>query len=118
MLAGAILVMRKKIGNGHDGKSLWQLKIIWTICIFDFILIPINFIIGSWRGYEFFYLARIVMWGECLYQIGRMVKQRYRPMYSSILAILFISWMVFRINSTWQDSSLSPYIFQFLLDFG
>lgn len=114
-LAVMMLLMRKRIGNNHEIQNVLRLKAIWTICIFDFICIPMNFIMGSWRGYEYFYLARVVMWGECLYQLTNSMSLSTRKICNVILLIVFVSWMVFRINATWEDSRLLPYIFEPIL---
>lgn len=111
-LALMMLLTHKKIGKDHSEQEQLRLKIIWMLCIFDFMIIPINFIIGSWRGYEYFYLARIVMWGECFYQTTKRMSIHTKQIYSFILIAIFIAWMAFRINATWLDTCLSPYIFE------
>lgn len=111
-LGVAMLVMRNKIGCGHSEFDKHRLKIIWMLCIYDLMTIPINYIIGSWRGYEFFYLARIVMWGEIIYQFVKPLNKKSRWLISSFALILFVAWMVFRISATWSDSRLMPYIFE------
>lgn len=118
LLAVVMLVMHKRIGLGHSEQERSKFDIVWNLCIYDFMLIPINFIIGSWRGYEFFYLARIIMWGECLYQVLHFVKRDYRLIISASFFIVFVAWMLFRISATWADSRLLPYVFEpFLLLF-
>ena len=117
VLALTMLLMRKKIGRDHDAKDLTRLNVVWMLCIFDFILIPINFIIGSWRGYEFFYLARLVMWGACCYQLLQHKTLRTRLFLQIMLLCCFVSWMAFRIYSTWEDSHLLPYVFEPFLQF-
>lgn len=115
-LATMMLVQRKKIGRGHNELDSYKLKIVWILCCFDFMLIPLNYILGIWRGYEFFYLARIVMWGECAYQFGKKMESRSRSALFCVLMIVFVAWMVFRIKAIWLDAKISPYVFEpFLL---
>lgn len=112
ILAAVMLLTYKKIGKGLEGRLLGRFKIIWMLCMFDFMLIPVNFIISSWRGYEFFYLARIVMWGECLYQLTRNMSLRTKNIFNFVAIFAFVAWMVFRINAMWHDTCLLPYVFE------
>jgi hypothetical protein len=117
LLAVLMLVLNKRIGRFHSEIDENRLKIIWLLCIYDFMMIPVNFVMGSWRGYEFFYLARLVMWGECLYQIFRTMSQRTRDLCKIIAFVCFVMWMWFRIDAVWFRAQLSPYIFEPLLYF-
>lgn len=111
LLAGVMFFTSRRIGKNHSEEDEKKIKLIWLLCIFDIILIPVNFTIGSWRGYEFFYLARIVMWGECLYQIFRNTSRDLRFVCQMFLLVCFASWMVFRVYATYMTSNLSPYVF-------
>jgi len=115
VLGFTMLVVKKKIGEGHSEFDKNRLRIIWMLCVYDLMMIPINFIVGSWRGYEFFYLARIVMWGECIYQALKGLNSRGRKLCSFLIFIAFIAWMLFRIYAVYSDSRLMPYIFEPLL---
>lgn len=117
LLAVLMLVLNKRIGRFHSEIDENRLKIIWLLCIYDFMMIPVNFVMGSWRGYEFFYLARLVMWGECLYQIFRTMSPRTRDLCKIIAFVCFVMWMWFRIDAVWFRAQLSPYIFEPLLYF-
>ena len=85
-----------------------RIGIIYLICIFDFMLIPVNSIMGIWRGYEFFYAPRLVMWGEVLASSNCM-----RLRISQVLFfVIFVAWMIFRVSRTYEDSALMPYFFE------
>ena len=114
-LAVTIFILRNRIRehiNSIAESESAKLNIIYWMCIYDFMMIPVCFLMGVWRGYEFFYLPRIVMWCECLY-VAIYNKQKYiRGIYNMFFLILFISWMVFRFYAMWKDSFLMPYIFE------
>ena len=71
MLLGIFMwINYQKIQNqikNLDKQEADRLRMVWILCVFDIVTIPVNFILGSWRGYEFLYMARIVMWCEILY---------------------------------------------------
>ena len=112
MALGAMLLvnikkMRKRWAT-FDETDKKKIEIIFLICVFDFMLIPVNYIMGIWRGYEFFYAPRLVMWGEII-----AVSSMKKPFVSKILYLsIFIAWMVFRVEHTYEDSCLMPYIFE------
>lgn len=85
-----------------------RIEIIYLICVFDFMLIPVNYIMSIWRGYEFFYAARLVMWGEV---IASSPIAKFRIVKLLILAA-FVAWMIFRVERTYEDSALMPYFFE------
>lgn len=115
VLGMVMFAMKQRIGNCHGEFDKQRLKIVWMLCVYDLMMVPINFIMGSWRGYEFFYLARIIMWGECIHQLTKDMNSKSRWLISFFLLILFIVWMIFRVYATWSDSRLMPYIFEPLL---
>lgn len=85
---------------------------IYLMCIYDFLMIPVNHILGIWRGYEYFYLPRMILWGIVLRTIFYHFKPGSRGTLRIISLILFISWMIFRVYSTYEDSLLMPYVFE------
>lgn len=116
MLLGLfMLVNHKKLKQyisvlSETGKR--KVNIIYMLCIFDLLLIPVNFTLNIWRGYEYFYLARIVMWGILLYIHTMKFSPKLQRGFSFIFLLCFISWMIFRVWSTWETSGLMPYIFE------
>ncbi len=97
----------KKRWRGFDAEDQKRIQILYLICIFDFMLIPVNYIMGIWRGYEMLYAARLVMWGEVI-AVSFKTRQYLRIIYLLVL----IYWMVFRVERTYEDSCLMPYIFE------
>lgn len=98
-------------GKKDDRKKILLLR---TICMYDFVLIPITFILNIWRGYEYFYIPRLAMWGIVMrIELQKLPTGFYRKIYKVIIYIAIISWFVFRLYNTWEDSSLLPYIINF-----
>lgn len=116
MLLGAFMLFSyrkmQRATETNDDFDNSRMKIIWNICVFDMLLIPINFGLHIWRGYEYFYVARLVMWGYLIYLWVSTCHRQIRPLINFMLVIAFISWMIFRVYSTWEDSGLMPYIFE------
>ena len=109
-----VLIYHKKlISYVNSQDCIWQrrINIIYLICIFDLLLIPVNYTLSIWRGYEYFYLPRLVMWGILLYLITKNYSVKYRPLLSFTILSCFVAWMVFRVWSTWESSGLMPYVF-------
>lgn len=88
-----------------------QLKMLRNICYFDFFAVPVIMILGIYRGYEFFYLPRLVMWGELLTIIKKKFTKDSRVFVMVFAMFIFILWMYGRIEATWESSHLMPYIF-------
>lgn len=91
------------------------LNVLWHLCIFDMITIPVTFYLNIWRGYEYLYIPRIVMWGLILYLYTYKRPKYVRIIYTGLYIILFTAWMSFRIERTYEDSALMPYIFDYSL---
>ena len=95
--------------NKHDAR---RLQLVWMMCLFDMMTIPINYTMGVWRGYEFFYLPRIIMWCEILYLFNFSRNKKERYLLNVLFLCAFIAWMVFRFYNMWAQSCLMPYIFE------
>lgn len=115
MLFVVMILYEKRFNKGMLRKMAREqtgLRLLLMICFFDFLTIPINFVLGTWRGYEFFYVPRLVMWGEV---IG-IAKSRFvygsRWVLSVIMLAVFGGWLVFRFYNMWEDSCLMPYVFE------
>lgn len=111
VLSSAKIERLKMVSSPLDSD---RINIIKLICIFDLILIPINYLLNIWRGYEFFYLPRIVMWGIILYIILYQYKMQkeFAKIFSMVLFLIFLLWYIFRINRMFEPSGLMPYIFE------
>ena len=97
----------RKRWQGYDAVDRKRVQILYLICIFDFMLIPVSYIMGIWRGYEMLYAPRLVMWGEVI-AVSFKSRQSLRLVY----LVAFIWWMIFRVSKTYEDSCLMPYIFE------
>lgn len=116
MLLGLFCFLNsKKIFNEMKKEEIGlEIKCIWLVCMFDLILIPMNYILSIWRSYEYFYLARIVMWGVILRIMLRNKTRFSRTLITAVVLVLFVAWMIFRINKTWEDTHLMPYVLDLL----
>ncbi len=114
LLAVLMIVYRFKIQydiKTSDDARKEQLTMIWIFCIFDFILIPVTYLLNVWRGYEYLYLPRLIMWAEIIKIIKNSFSRSSRKYVDFFFLMAFIAWLIFRINHTWQDSCLMPYVF-------
>ena len=93
--------------SAFDEEDKKKIDIIYLICVFDFMLIPVNYIMGIWRGYEFLYAARLVMWGEVI-----AVSAKSNSILRCFYFMVFVAWLIFRMDRTYEDSCLMPYIFE------
>lgn len=102
----------RKHWQSYDETNRKKMDIIYLACIMDFMLIPINYIMGIWRGYEFLYLPRLIMWGEVVGVFVSKLPKKVHPLINFCILVCFVAWMVFRVYSTYEDSALMPYIFE------
>ena len=110
-----LMILFKKSINykiNEERNYLHERNVIWQLCIFDFITIPVTYILGIWRGYEYLYLPRLVMLGIIIGIINERCNRNSKFIVNAIVFILIISWMIFRIYNTWEDSYLLPYVFE------
>ena len=87
------------------------MSLLWTICIFDFLMVPVNQLLGIYRGYEFLYLARLCMWGVILFVYTKRMSSSARKFVCTCAFMVFATWFVFRISRTYEDTCLMPYFF-------
>ena len=81
------------------------------MCLYDVILIPVTFILNVWRGYEYFYIARLIMWGEIIAMYEGLFNYKSRRLLNICVYLVFTGWMVFRLWSIYDESWLMPYVF-------
>ena len=108
-----IFIFKKNIFAQMNDKSIQgsALKFIWYMCAFDLIVLPVCYIANIWRGYEYFYLARLIMWGKILQIIKSKMPRYFWYLFGYCFVFVFIAWFVFRINGNYKDASLLPYYF-------
>lgn len=88
------------------------ITILLAICVYDVVLAPFNTFMGIWRGYEFFYVARMCMWSMLIYMFTRNMKKGSQLVIKSFSLFCFIGWFIFRLSRTYEASSLMPYVFE------
>lgn len=110
-----LIIFRKKIDkvieNAEEGDKS-RIQFVRLMCYYDFFIVPIITLLSIYRGYEYFYLARLIMWGEVIQIIKKYVNSRSRRIVSVGFLIFFIVWMYGRIEATWASSHLMPYVFE------
>lgn len=115
MLLGVFMLVNyrriKRDEKNNDALDISRIRMLWNICVFDMLLIPINFGLHIWRGYEYFYVARLALWGYLLYLWLTRCDRRMKTFFKHLLVLAFIAWMVFRVYNTWEPSGLMPYVF-------
>ena len=117
LLILCVVILRKDIKKYEESivnvEEAYKFRLVKLICYFDIMTVPVTFLLNIWRGYEYLYMFRLVMWG-CLIQ---MILMKFKTSNQKVLKIIFwgcfIGWMVFRINSTWEDSALMPFSLDF-----
>lgn len=117
LLLGAALIIFNKGLNQYilNLKEPYQTdaKFVRLVCYFDIMTIPATYLLGIWRGYEYFYLLRLLMWGMIIHVICTYFTKQSRRVIEWAFLIAFMVWMVSRIESTWESSSLMPYVLDF-----
>ena len=88
-----------------------KFDVIWYACLFDLILIPICSTFGVWRGYEVFYVPRLVMWSLLLGIVSPKDKKWY-IIYLIVTCFIFYGWFWQRLSakSFWYETNLMPYL--------
>lgn len=89
-------------------------NVLLYICYFDMMLIPLNAMLGIWRGYEFLYIPRLCMWGIILWEYLRKTNITVRAFIKLLVLLYFIFWFTFRLYRTYEASDLMPYVLDFL----
>jgi len=110
-----IVVFNRTINNyiisiDENGEKR-RIKNIFTLCCFDLSSVYLTYILGMWRGYEFLYLARLILWSQIIYIIQQKVSINTKRLINIITVIVFMFYLYNRIYSTWDDSNLMPYVF-------
>lgn len=115
ILGVMLLLFKKRImiaASKMSSLEFRKFQVIWYACLFDCLLIPICSTFGIWRGYEIFYIPRLVMWAILLKVLEpRCVK--LQVLYTILCIGLFYGWFLQRTSaeSFWKETSLMPYVF-------
>lgn len=100
----------KKYMMNSDSNTQERVQLIWLLCVFDILLIPVCFILSIWRAPEFFHMARTVMWCVIFWILFK--KYKMGVVEKLLLSLLLFAWIYNRVEHTWADSGLMPYIFE------
>ena len=87
-----------------------SVQFVREVCLFDVITIPVTFILDIWRGYEYLYIMRLLMWSYVTYVFLKGKSSSFRHIVAVIEVLVFTAWLVFRINHTWESSGYLPYV--------
>lgn len=115
ILGVMLLLFQKRIiiaASKMSSLEFRKFQVIWYACLFDCLLIPICSAFGIWRGYEIFYIPRLVMWAILLKVLEpRSVK--LQVLYTILCIGLFYGWFLQKTSaeSFWKDTTLMPYVF-------
>lgn len=116
LLLAVFVIFQKPINkcvSNYTETNRKRYQYVYLMCVYDFLMIPVNFILGIWRGYEYFYIPRMILWGIVLKTISNHLALSSRKIFRIVSLTLFIAWMIFRVYRTYEDSLLMPYIFDF-----
>lgn len=115
MLLVAVLVYKKKIErcikSVNDSEINARYNLILAMCYFDFLLIPLTYILDIWRAYENFYIPRLLMWGILIDVIKKGQTIYDRRIVNVLCYMIVICWLVFRWFNIWKANDLMPYVF-------
>lgn len=103
----------KKYSHSLDHKSLNAYNLIYKLCMYDFLLVPICYALSIWRGYEVCYIPRLIMWGIIVSIGAKKFPYTFRWSYNLIISAAFLAWFIQRTGaeSFWKDTNLMPYVF-------
>ena len=115
VMGGIYFALHKRLQIAKEGMKPCdrdKVQFVEWVIIFDVLTIPVTFVLGIWRGYEYLYIARLMMWAYLLPIIMRCFTKQSRKYVHIGFFIMFVGWMIFRQYNTWEDSGLMPYIFE------
>lgn len=88
-----------------------KLQMLQIMCYFDMMLIPICYILGIWRGANYFFLPRLLILGYLITTFSRKISKNSRRVYYMLVAIIMPIWLVLRLFTVYDVSGLMPYYF-------
>ena len=104
--------LRKRIDKMGDENTRRIFNILYIICMYDVAIGPFNAFMGIWRGYEFFYVARMCMWSMIIYMFTEKLNKTMSFLVKGVIFVCFAGWFIFRLSRTYEDSDLMPYVFE------
>lgn len=112
ILAITMMLMNKDIVRYEktaEKREQNRARLVREICYYDFMTVPITYILNIWRGYEYLYIFRLIMWAEVLLILKKKIPPKDLKLFKGIVFTLFLGYMIFKINGTWEDSGLMPF---------
>ncbi len=112
-----MLLLRKQIdrrienANKVNKEMADKISLMRMICYYDFFVVPIIFVLGIYRGYEYFYIIRLLMWGEVIPIVKEKLSGKEKILVNIGAYSVFTIWMIGRYDATWESSHLMPYVF-------
>lgn len=116
MFFGQMILFILLVVNYNSIKWEGQTKLLKTVFIYDLWMVPAGLVFGMWRSIEYLYLVRLSLWALI---ISTMTKHKFKKIAVPIkiaFAIVFVFWLVFRVYKEWEDTGISPYVFEFFTD--
>lgn len=111
IIALAVLVkpIRKYIRNVNDVTVKSKMQYVQLMVYYDLLLVPAAYILHVWRAVDYFLLPRIIMWGLIISTIKAMLPMLQRRYVGLISLVLTVGYLIFRIYTVYDISSLMPY---------
>lgn len=117
LLGVLMFFFNKKIFKNYISRDIVDTRkfnVIWYSCLFDCMLIPICSAFGIWRGYEIFYIPRLIMWGMLLDSV-KPKDEKWQSLFGIFVVFAFYFWFWQRTSSEafWKETALMPYVLSF-----
>ena len=115
LLLAMLILFNKPIAsyiNSLSEEDAAKARFIKSVVLFDLATIPVTYVLGVWRGYEYLYIFRLLMWGIVISAICVGLNRQSKWAINVVTILLFAAWIGNRWLATYQDSALMPYVFQ------
>ncbi len=112
LIGGLIVLFDKKLKEKTPsvGSVAASIQFVREVCLFDVITIPVTFVLNIWRGYEYLYIMRLMMWSYATSAFLKGKEAYFKCAVCAMEVVVFTAWLVFRINHTWESSGYLPYV--------
>ena len=118
IIDGYMILSYKKVnGQLQEMEKLEKekLRMLQMMCYFDFMLIPICYILGIWRGASYFFLPRLLILGYIISDFSMKISKNSRKVYYMIVKVVMPIWLVLRLFTVYDVSGLMPNYLDFRL---
>jgi hypothetical protein len=86
-------------------------EMLLSMCTFDMMLVPICGILHIWRGVDYFFLPRLIVFGKIITIYGKRVRPSRRTIYYLSVWVIVLAWFIFRLTTLYDISLVMPYRF-------